>query len=209
MTDPFYDGLPREAPAPRVAEPGEQIEPVEIVVEQLCVYKRKPCGLCGKPKSNPVHRVKGGSCSFKRQLGCARCGKAKAHADHFGAPESFNLVAGRDPNTYRSIIESWKKVLAPLLAESGLPAGLAHVLVEGDVSFGDERARDQGNHRVLIEKAVGDALVEHGYLPSDSWAHYEFGGLARREEPGVNRTRLMLFAAALSVPAAPLQGELL
>jgi hypothetical protein len=222
--DPFYEGLPDEdaevsefgnlgesdttAPA-RFVEAGEHVEPVDVVVTQVCSYKRKPCGTCGKPKSNPAHRTKGGTCKFKRQLGCARCGLAKSHANHFGAPESFNLVAGRDPNTYRSLIESWKKVLRPLIAEAGLPGGLARVVVEGEVSFGDERERDQGNHRVLIEKAVGDALVEGGWLAKDSWAFYEFGGLQRVEEPGVSRTRLMLFPSAPALPEEPAQGELL
>jgi hypothetical protein len=39
--------------------------------------------------------------------------------------------------------------------------------VEGEVSFGDGRERDQGNHRVIVEKALGDALVRGGYLPDD------------------------------------------
>jgi hypothetical protein len=66
--------------------------------------------------------------------------------------------------------------------------------VEGEVSFGDGRDRDQGNHRVIVEKAVvGDALVRGGFLPNDTWSRYEFGGLQWHDEPGVSRTRLLLF----------------
>jgi hypothetical protein len=59
--------------------------------------------------------------------------------------------------------------------------------------FPDRRRRDQGNHRFIVEKALGDALVAGGWLPDDTWEHYEFGGLAMRVERGESWTRLMLF----------------
>lgn len=174
------------------------LEPVFIEQVAECTFKAKPCGLCGKPKSNTLHRKKNVEeglpfCRWKRQNGCARCGRAKGDLAHFGAPESFNVFAGRDPNVYRSLMDTWKAILVPLLEASELPKGLAHVLVEGEVSFGDGRERDQGNARVLIEKALGDALVSAGYLPADTWGHYEFGGYQRTEEHGVSAVRLVLF----------------
>jgi hypothetical protein len=207
--DPFYEGgVGVEA---RTVEPGEHVEPVVIEWTQRCSYKSKPCKRCGRPKSNPVHRKpdKGGTCEFQRQLGCDRCGKARKHADHFGAPESFNIFAGRRPEVYRSQLASWEEMLSPLLAASGLPKGLDHVLVEGRVSFGNEHEHDQGNHRVILEKALGDVLEADGYLPSDSWDHYEFGGFQREEQPGVSRVELMLFPQAPKVPEPPAQGALL
>jgi hypothetical protein len=172
------------------------MQPVEIEILGQCVYKMKPCGACGKAKSHPSHRKKGGTCVFQRRLGCATCGKPKSWAGHLGAPESFNAMAGRDPNVYRAAVDRWADALRPLLATSGLPTGLERVVVEGEVSFGDGRERDQGNHRVIVEKALGDALVRDGYLPADTWSRYEFGGLQRRDEPGVSRTRLLLFPSA-------------
>lgn len=214
MTDPFYEGLPGEEEPVRVCEPGEHVEPVAIEHTLVCAFKAKPCGLCGKPKSNTVHRKKNEQegkpfCKFKRQLGCQHCGKPKAHADHLGAPESFNVFASGSWEAYQGAKKRWHVVLAPALRAAGLPKGLAHVLVEGECSFGDDRDRDQGNHRVVIEKALGDVLVEEGYLPTDKWDRYEFGGLQRREEPGVNRIRLMLFPAAPEPDGPPAQGELL
>ncbi len=158
-----------------------------------CHFKAKPCGLCGKPKSNRVHHTKTGTCPFKRQVRCAHCEQAKSHADHIGAPESFNAMAGRDPNVYRQVIENWAPVLLAALEASGLPKGLAGVMVEGEVSFGDATARDAGNHRVMLEKVTGDVLVRGGWLESDTWDRYEFGNLQRRDERGVSRTRLMIF----------------
>lgn len=182
------DGFPSPASLRATA-----LEPVELEIVRACHFKAKPCGLCGKPKSNAAHRKKDGTCTFKRRNGCATCGLPKSHADHLGAPESFNAMAGRDPNVYRSIIEKWAPVLLELLEASGLPKGLDYVLVEGEVSFGDAVDRDAGNHRVMLEKVTGDALVRGGWLESDTWSRYEFGGLQRRDERGVSRTRLMLF----------------
>lgn len=169
------------------------LEPVEVTILGQCVYKAKPCGLCGKAKSHPSHRKKDGTCPFRRRLGCATCGQAKSWAGHLGAPESFNAMAGRDPNIYRAAVDRWAEALGPLLDASGLPRPLRRVTVEGEVSFGDGRERDQGNYRVIVEKALGDALVRGGFLLADTWSRYEFGGLQREDEPGVSRTRLMLF----------------
>lgn len=184
-------------PSPSVPRPAA-LEPVELEIERACHFKRKPCGTCGKPKSNPVHRKaeNGGTCVFKRRLNCATCGQAKSHADHLGAPESFNAMAGRDPNVYRQVIANWAPVLTRALEVSGLPKGLAGVMVEGEVSFGDGVSRDAGNHRTMIEKVLGDALVRGGWLEDDDWGRFEFGNLTRREERGMNRTRLVLFPRA-------------
>jgi hypothetical protein len=144
----------------------------EITILGQCVYKMKPCGRCGRAKSHSSHRKKGGTCPFQRRLGCATCGQPKSWAGHLGAPESFNAMAGRDPNIYRAAVDRWADALGPLLVSSGLPMGLGRIVVEGEVSFGDGRDRDQGNHRVIVEKAVGDALVRGGYLPNDTWSRY-------------------------------------
>lgn len=188
------------------------LEPIEIVVTRVCAFKRKPCGLCGKPKTNAVHKKSGGSCKFKRQLGCEHCGKPMNDPDHLGAPESFNVFAsGGGWEVYQGAIKRWKVVLGPLLKATDLPSGLGHVLVEAECSFGDQRARDQDNHRVIVSKALGDTLVEGGWLVADTWERYEVGGFRRRELAGVNRIRLMLFpswdAMSLDAPdgaAAPL-----
>lgn len=210
MSDPFYDGLDDDAlPERGWASPGQHIEPVQIEIVRVCEWKAKPCGLCGKPKSNKIHNKSTGSCRFARKLGCERCGKPKSHVDHLGAPESFNLFASGSWEAYQSAKKRWHAVLGPLLRASGLPGGLAYVLVEGEVSFGDDRPRDQGNHRVVPEKAIGDVLKELGYLEDDKWHQYEFGGLTRVEQPGVNRLRLTFFPRAPALPAEPAQGELL
>jgi len=173
------------------------LEPVELVIVRACAFKAKGCKACGLPRSNAAHKA-GGACSgFRAQRGCARCGRPKNDAGHLGTPPSLNAF-GRsgDGFVYLNLKEQWGEALRVELERSKLPKGLAHVLVEGEVTFPDRQRRDQGNYRVLIEKALGDALTSGGWLPDDDWQHYEFGGLAYRYEPGVSRTRLLLFPRA-------------
>jgi hypothetical protein len=108
---------------------------------------------------------------------------------------------------YASLKERWQRFLTELLVDSGLELGLGKVYVEGEITFPDQRTdRDQGNFRIVIEKALGDALEAGGWLPRDDWAHYEFGQLQMRIEPGVSATRLMLFPTAPR-RAIPRTGE--
>lgn len=222
--DPFYAGLEEdEQPAPdlawpevRVCEPGEAVEPVTILIRRQCEFVAKPCKLCGKPKGSKVHTPKKtATCAFKRQNGCATCGLAKSHIDHAGAPESFNIFAsgggqqrGGGWEMYQSAKKRQEAVLRPALLASGLPKGLARVVVEGECSFGDAAQRDQGNFRVIPEKALGDLLKTEGFLPNDKWAQYEFGNLALKED-GENWLRLTLFPSAPEPEEPPAQGALL
>ena len=198
--------LPGFAPEP---EPALSLQPVAIEITRVCDFKQKACGACGKPKSNPVHRKpdKGGTCVFQRRLRCANCELPKAHRDHLGQPPSWNELGSGNREAYQRMRATWFTPLTELLEESGLPKGLDYVLVEGEVTFprpATPKGPDQGNFRGPLEKMLGDVLEEGGWLANDNWASYEFGNLAYRHEPGVSRTRLMIFprAAALSPASA-------
>lgn len=173
-------------------------QPVQIELVRVCHFKRKTCGTCGKPKSNPVHRAadKGGTCVFARKLNCANCGLPKAHRDHLGQPPSWNELGSGSREAYQRMRATWFGPLTALLEESGLPKGLAYVLVEGEVTFPNpatSKGPDQGNFRGPLEKMLGDVLEEGGWIANDNWQSYEFGGLAYRYEKGVSRTRLVIF----------------
>ena len=176
------------------------VEPVMIEQVRECEFKAKPCGLCGLPKSNRTHTPKRtAECPFKRQNGCASCGRNKGDRAHFGEPPSFNYFSASHltGNLLAGSKQAWQAILLDLLRGSDLPTGLERVLVEGEVTFPTAAKRDQGNFRVIIEKAMGDALQQGGYLPDDDWSRYEFGNLQRRVVRGVSATRLMIFPLAL------------
>jgi hypothetical protein len=164
------------------------LEPVEVVLERHHAYKSKG----------------------PRTRGCAICGEAKTHPGHLGAPPSLSVMDTNGHYVYSAFKAAWQQLLAERIEASGLARGLAHVLAEGECTFPDRHRRDQGNHRFMVEKALGDALVHGsppsvrerapaeavtgGWLRDDSWDQYEFAGLAARYEKGVSRTRLLLFA---------------
>lgn len=155
--------------------PPRALEPVEFTVLRECHFKKKD----------------------GRRLGCARCERAKKHPAHFGAPPSVNsILSGQGSGNamvYANLKKLWGDLLTARLLETGLPRGLARVVVEGEATFPDRGRRDQGNFRFIVEKALGDALKRGGWLADDDWSSYEFGGFAYRHVPGVSRTRLTLF----------------
>lgn len=125
------------------------------------------------------------------------CGKARMHPVH--RLPSLNLFgSGNHWQTYQGAKKHWTIWLQDALLEVALPRGLDSVLVEGRLCFPTKNAPDQGNHRYFIEKVLGDVLEEGGWIPDDSWDHYEFGNLARVVRPGERWLSLRLFPNALS-----------
>jgi hypothetical protein len=96
-----------------------------------------------------------------------------------GAPPSIRALGSGNQWAYQNLKHTWQNALADEL-KTTLPRGLAHVSVEGECCFPDAGRRDQGNFRFFLEKALGDALTEGGWLEDDDWSRYEFGGLAYR-----------------------------
>jgi hypothetical protein len=162
-----------------------QPEPVEITVRQDHPFRRRDKRWDEK-KQKTI-----------QPPGCAVCGRGKMAAEHLGAPPSLNEGgSGMNRMAYQSLKKAWQTVLTDRLNESGLERGLAGVTVEGLVGFPTRTERDGGNHRWMVEKALGDALVEGGWLSSDCFfptARYEFGGLQAVHAPGESWIRLSLF----------------
>jgi len=173
------------------------IEPVQIEVVRDCHFKAKGCKDCGRAKA--AHKPFDGECDgFRRQNGCDRCGRPKGDRAHFGAPPSYNAIgSGRGTGgaamVGASLKQAWQSLLSDLLAASGLPKGLDRVYVEGEITFPDRGRRDQGNYRVILEKALGDALASGQWIRDDDWTQYEFGQLSMRVHPGESATRLVIF----------------
>lgn len=132
---------------------------------------------------------------------CRSCGHAKTHPDHHGYPPSLNVLGDGNRFAYRNMKEGWEERFAELLTETELPRPVARIVVEGVITFPDRRRRDQGNHRFLLEKALGDALVAGGWLEDDAWDQYEFGGLQQQYRKGEAALSLLLF------PTERAQGE--
>jgi hypothetical protein len=154
-------------------------EPVEILIERVCAFKKKR----------------------DKKTGCERCGKAKTHRDHMGAPPSLRALGSGNQWAYQGLKHAWQSAIAEELGPV-LPRGLERVIVEGECCFPDRARRDQGNFRFFLEKATGDALTEGGWLEDDDWTRYEFGGLAYRYEKGRSYTRLLIFSETAALGQA-------
>jgi hypothetical protein len=66
------------------------------------------------------------------------------------------------------------------------------VTVKAKMRFPDKRRRDEGNFRMVIEKALGDALVGGGYISDDTPDKYRFLGVEFDEEKGPKEMTLTL-----------------
>jgi hypothetical protein len=108
-------------------------------------------------------------------------------------PPSFNAVGlhshWRKGHRWK---QAWQRDLWVLLLAGGLPKPLRHVHVEASLRFPQKRQRDEGNFRVILEKACGDALVAGGWLSDDSAGRFSFGRVSFEPERGPHRTRLVV-----------------
>jgi hypothetical protein len=115
---------------------------------------------------------------------CARCNRGEKHPNHRGYPQSLNSLGSGNRFAYQAAKKPWQARFQELLLAAELPLPLGRVVVEGTIYFDARRDRDQGNLRFMVEKALGDALEVGGWLPKDTWRHYEFGNLQQRIRRG-------------------------
>lgn len=198
------------------------MKPVLIEVVRGCHFKAKPCRACGRAKSahhktpgepDSVKHIPGVCLELKAQNGCAECGRTKSDPFHFGAPQSYNAFGGgrgtgAAAQVGAGLKQTWQAILQQKLTASDLPVFLDQVYAIGEVTFPDDREdRDQGNFRVVIEKALGDALEAGGWLKKDNWARYQFGNLSMRVVPGQSAIRLLLYDTFPEQPPFPHNDE--
>lgn len=102
-----------------------------------------------------------------------------------GTPKSFNEVGLRTHWAVgRRHKKQWEADFVTALLLTKVPLGLDSVRATARIEFKQRRRRDEGNFRVLIEKALGDALVgdrrawpDGRWLPDDTPEHYQFGAV--------------------------------
>jgi hypothetical protein len=104
-------------------------------------------------------------------------------------PPSLNVIAGRGSRfAFARAKRRWQTDLGLLLMAEALPRDLDRVEASAVLSFPTRRRRDEGNFRALLEKALGDALVEGVWLPDDTPDRFSFGAITFAE--GAARTTL-------------------
>lgn len=112
-------------------------------------------------------------------------------------PSSMNSNVGRGHWTvFRRDKKSWQEEIAMELMVAGVKRrgyqrAVAGAFIRFDRHF--SREPDPGNYATLVNKALGDALVEYGAIPDDDAAHYVFGGVEFEDEIGPARTRIFVY----------------
>jgi hypothetical protein len=94
-----------------------------------------------------------------------------------GTPPSYNVTAHAHWQKVRREKQKWQRDCETALMAAAVPRGLGSVLVSGRLEFRQNRRRDEGNFRVIIEKALGDALQNGGWIEDDTPEFYRFGAL--------------------------------
>jgi hypothetical protein len=108
-------------------------------------------------------------------------------------PPSMNRIGYGGQTHWRAVRKqkhAWENDIIILLLAGRLPKGLSYVEARADLRFPSKRRRDEGNFRVLLEKATGDALVTGGWLEDDDSTHFRFSTVTFEAERGAARTLL-------------------
>lgn len=101
-----------------------------------------------------------------------------------GTPPSYNVTAQAHWTKHRKVKREWQQHLETALMVERLPRDLLRLEATAYMIFRQRRRRDEGNFRVILEKALGDALVNGRWLEDDTADRYEFGQVTLYEEPG-------------------------
>lgn len=90
-------------------------------------------------------------------------------------PPSFNAV-GHTGNrwAWTKAKKDWQATIEMALMVAGVPRGLGNVVARAELHFPTNRRRDEGNYRTLLEKCLGDALVNGRWLKDDTPEFFRF-----------------------------------
>jgi hypothetical protein len=195
-------GSDEEPSAPAPAAP--HLEPVIIIIERDHRFKKRP--------PDEVTGAKRIGCLICFERGDGIVGQLKRV--HLGAPPSMNEGgSGFAHNEYQALKKAWMAALRTELDLSPAaqwPRPLERIVVEAEIGFSTRQARDEGNLRWLVEKALGDTLKEGGWLENDCFypvCRYSFGALTGVHAPGRSYIRLMLFPTGRALDKSAILGS--
>lgn len=94
-----------------------------------------------------------------------------------GTPPSYNTTAHAHWRKVRREKQRWEGFLHIALMEQRVPRKLSFVSASATLHFRQRRRRDEINHKVTLDKALGDVLQAAGYLEDDTPEFYRFGSV--------------------------------
>lgn len=115
-------------------------------------------------------------------------------------PPSLNKVGSRGnaPGAhwdFRNHKHMWQMTLEQALMSQRAPRrGTVQAFAGARMRFPRPNTRrDSGNFSMMIEKALGDALVNYGAIPGDTAKEFFFAGVEFEREGGPHRTTVALY----------------
>lgn len=109
-------------------------------------------------------------------------------------PKSINKVGAR--GSWRAVHmqkKRWQTIMERHLMIAKIPRPLPRPLeVSASLKFPTLHRRDEGNYRAPLEKALGDALVNGGWMLDDTPEWWTFRRVYFDNERGPNTTLLIL-----------------
>lgn len=111
----------------------------------------------------------------------------------YETPKSLNTVGSRGSHwAYTKEKKKWEGLLGMALMVAKVPRHLARVEASAVLTFKQKRTRDEGNYRMMLEKALGDVLVAGGWLSDDDPERYSFGKLVFDPDRGDPLTKVAI-----------------
>lgn len=106
-------------------------------------------------------------------------------------PPSFNKVGHSGSRwTWSRQKKLWQGYIEVMLLIEKVPRGLAKVEARAELWFPTKHRRDTVNYRTLLEKCLGDALVNGAWIEDDTPEFFSFTTIAFGHGPAL--TKLIL-----------------
>lgn len=115
-------------------------------------------------------------------------------------PPSMNTNVGRGHwRAFQKEKKEWQEEIETLLMIAKVSRrGYQRAAAGAWLRFNIRRKqRDPSNFATVVNKALGDALVNYGAIPDDDAPHYVFGGVEFEEEQGPPRTQILVYLQPL------------
>lgn len=108
-------------------------------------------------------------------------------------PPSLNALGTRGSHwVVTRAKREWQQIFEGCLLAGHVQRQLGLVRASAVMRFPTRRRRDEGNYRWLLEKALGDALTNGGWLEDDTADLFRFAQLDFDAEVGAPRTLVTL-----------------
>jgi hypothetical protein len=113
-------------------------------------------------------------------------------------PPSLNKVGSRGASkeahwSFTDAKQEWQQTCEQMLMLARVPRGMTQAFAGARMRFPTRKGRDSGNYQTLLEKSLGDALVNYRAIPDDTAEQFCFAGVEFERERGPNRTTIVLW----------------